>query len=302
MRHSTVSIMTGWGGHLGTGHIQRMASLAEFLNRKKSRRAFIINGEKPEFLPPSIHGWINPEITPDSACVIRDMRDSAVDEMRELKKNHRVIAVDDCGPGRNTADCAVDLLPNLAHAVHSRELFIYGYNFMDSIRRFDGDVVTKTIDCAVYCGLDPSPEAVHYYLSLMPPRVSCAILTGNNALLSHNGSISPLMKSHAEILLSSKTLISHFGITLYEGHISGCRLVSINPTEYHSRLADRSAKDIGVVNLGISGSIDADAARSSISDLIIHPIVSRIDPAAVSEKIDRGLEHFYSRIASFIDD
>jgi hypothetical protein len=173
---------------------------------------------------------------------------------------------------------------------------------MDSIRRLDGQEVTKTIDCAVYCGLDPSQDAVDYYLSLMPPRASCAILTCSNSLLSKNGSVSPIMKSHAEILLSSKMLISHFGITLYEGYISGCRLMSINPSEYHSRLADMAAKDIGVINLGISGAIETDAARSSISDMMRHPKLSGIDPAAVVEQIDKGLECFYSRIASFLND
>jgi hypothetical protein len=302
MRHGIVSIVTGWGRHLGTGHIQRMASLAAYLSRKKFHRTFIICSEKPDFLPSSMYHHINPEINPDSRCVIRDMRDSSIDDMEELKNNHRVIAVDDCGPGRNMADCAVDLLPNLTHAIHSKELFIYGYNFIDSIRRLDRHEVIKGIDCAVYCGFGPSREAVDYYLSLLPPRATCAILSGSDSLLYKDGAASPLLKSHAEILLSSKILISHFGITLYEGYVSGCRLISINPTEYHSRLADVASKDIGVINLGISGSIEADTTRSSISYMMQHPILSKIDPAAVVEKIDRGLENFYAKIASFLDD
>jgi spore coat polysaccharide biosynthesis predicted glycosyltransferase SpsG len=302
MRNGTVSIVTGWSGQLGTGHIQRMASLAEFLERKKSLRTFIIIREKPEFLPPSICNHCIPEFKPGGSCIIRDMRDSTIEDMRKLKTAHRVIAVDDCGPGRDIADCAIDLLPNLTHAAHSREMFIYGYNFMDSIRRLDRQEVAKTIDCAVYCGLDPSQEAVDYYLSLMPPRATCAVLSCNNSLLSKNKSVSPILKSHAEILLSSKMLISHFGITLYEGYISGCRLMSINPTEYHSRLADIAAHDIGLVNLGMTGSIGADAVRDSIADMIRNPILSRIDPASVGEKIDAGLENFYSRIAPFLDD
>jgi len=301
MRLGTVSIISGWGEHLGTGHIQRMASLAEFLSRKKSIRTFIISREIPEFLPSTIGRYIIPEINPETTCIIRDMRDSTIDDMRELKKNHRVIAIDDCGPGRNSADCAIDLLPNLTHAVHSKELFIYGYNFIDSIRRLDRQDIAKTIDCAVYCGLNPSREAVDFYLSLMPPRATCAILSCNNSLLFKNGEAAPILKSHAEIVLSSIMLISHFGITLYEGYIAGCRLVSINPTEYHSRLADRAAKDIGLKNLGISGALQADAARISISDMIRNPILPRINPAAVVEKIDKGLENFYSRIAPFLN-
>jgi spore coat polysaccharide biosynthesis predicted glycosyltransferase SpsG len=296
-----VSIVTGWGDHLGAGHIQRMASLAEFLNRKKSVRAFLISREKPAFLPSSIYNYIEPEIKPGIACIIRDMRDSTIDDMLKLKKNHRVIAIDDCGPGRNIADLAIDLLPNPAHAIYKKEQFIYGYNFIDSIRCLDGHKVTKTIDCAIYCGFNPPRETVKFLLSLMPARATCAILSGTNSLLFENGVSSPLSKSHAEILLSSNMLITHFGITLYEGYISGCRLMSINPTEYHSKLADIATKDIGVINLGISGTLEADQARNSISDVMQNPIRSRTDPAAVLEKIEQGLEEFYSGIMPFLD-
>jgi len=302
MRHSVVSIITGWGEDLGVGHIQRMASLADFLNRKKYARAFLISHEKPEFLPSSIYDYISPEIEPGTTCIIRDIRDSNMDDMLNLKKNHKVIVVDDCGPGRNIADLAIDLLPNLKYANHKKELFIHGYNFTDSIRRLDGRHIAKTIDCAIYCGINPSRETVAFYLSLIPHHSTCAILSGNNSLLFKDGELSSLLKSHAEILLSSIMLISHFGITLYEGYIAGCRLLSINPTEYHSQLSDIATKEIGVINLGISSTIKIDQARSNISDIMQNPILDRINPAIVLEKIERGLEEFHSRIRPFLND
>jgi spore coat polysaccharide biosynthesis predicted glycosyltransferase SpsG len=302
MRHNVVSIITGWGQHLGAGHIQRMASLTYFLNRKKKVRTFIINHKRPEFLPSSIYKYVSPEIGPHTTCIIRDIRDSTINDMRDLKNNYRVIAVDDCGPGRNIADLAIDLLPNLTYTIHKRELFIYGYNFADSIRRLNRKNIAKTIDCTIYCGFNPSRETVDFFLSLIPSRSTCVILSGKNSLLYKDGELSPLFKSHAEILLSSIMLISHFGVTLYEGHIAGCRLLSINPTEYHSQLADRAKKDIGITNLGVSGSIDPDNARTSISTAIKNPVTDKINSATVLEKIENGLEEFYLKIQPFLDD
>jgi hypothetical protein len=284
------------------GHIQRMASLADFLNRKKHAQAFLISNEKPEFLPSLIYDYISPEIEPGTTCIIRDIRDSNIDDIRNLKKNHKVIAVDDCGPGRNIADLAIDLLPNLTYAINNKELFIYGYNFADSIRRLNRKHIAKTIDCTIYCGLNPSSDTVAFFLSLIPPHSTCAILSGNNSLLFKDGELSSLLKSHAEILLSSIMLISHFGITLYEGYIAGCRLLSINPTEYHSQLADIATKEIGVINLGISSTIKIDQARSNISTAMKNPFTDTINSAIVLEKIEKGLEEFYSRIQPFLDD
>ncbi len=300
MKNREVSIVTGWGDHLGTGHLQRMANLADFINRESSFRAFLICGRKPAFLPDSLHDYFSERIRPECGLIIRDMRNSGIVEMKGLKGLCRVIAVDDCGPGREMADCPIDLLPNLTYAINKKELFIYGYTFTDSIRRLGNHPVRKDIDYALYCGISPSRETVDSLLTLIPDNRSCAILAGSDSRVIKKGTIKPLQKSYAETLLSARVLISHFGITLYEGHIAGCRLVSINPTGYHSQLADIAKHDLGLTNLGILDAVDHDQARSVVSESCLNALADMIIPAAINKKIEKGLELFLTRIQAYL--
>ena len=302
MRREIISIVTGWGTRLGAGHIQRMGALADFLEREKKMRPFIISGQGAETLPPALSCKVLPYIQPGSSCILRDMRDSAIDEILGLKRYCRVISIDDCGPGRDFADLALDLLPNLKYSTRTNKSFIFGYNFTDSIKRIGNRNINKTIDCAIYTGYTPSREIVDFFLALMPPHATCALLSEEKSLLFKDGTSSHLPLSYAEALLSSKVLISHFGITLYEGRIAGCRLVSVNPTDYHSSLADLAKDETGIINLGTREGLDTGLASRTIAELIREPAAERMDPALVLTHIEKGLENFYSKITPFLAD
>lgn len=302
MRREIISIVTGWSDRLGSGHIQRMTALADFLERQKMMRPFIIADPGADPLPSAMSSRVLPYIQSGSSCIIRDMRDSTIDEVISLKRYCRVITIDDCGPGRDFADLAIDLLPNLEYASRAKRPFIYGYNFTDSIRNIGDRHLRKTIDCAVYPGNNPSHETVDFLFSLIPPHASCALLCGDKSLMYRDGASSPLTLSYAEALLSSKVLISHFGITLYEGHIAGCRLVSVNPTDYHSSLADQAVDEIGVINLGTTEKLDPGMACTAIAALLGESEDNRMDPVQILAQIDRGLEQFYAQITPFLAD
>ncbi len=295
-----VSIVTGWGGHLGTGHVQRMANLALYINQHTSLRAFLVCDKKPGFLPEPFNDIITNTIRPGSIFIIRDKRDSSIREMEELKGHSRVIAIDDCGPGRNLCDMPIDLLPNLHYSISKKELFIYGFTFADSIRRLGSSPVHKNLDYTVYCGINPSSPAIDMILSLIPKNCSCAILAGEDSSLLKNGDIIPLQTSYAETLLSAKILITHFGITLYEGHIAGCRLITINPTDYHARLSDIIKDDLGLINLGVIDDIEPVQARSAISEFSRNAFSDCIDPLSIVKTVHDGLDMFLSRIQSFL--
>ncbi|OHD65399.1 MAG: hypothetical protein A2176_15710 [Spirochaetes bacterium RBG_13_51_14] len=302
MRNRVISIVTGWGGHLGTGHIQRMISLADYLSRRKRMEVSLVCGRVPEFISPTIRDYFRPAAVPGSDCVVRDMRDSSIDEILNLKKLGRIIAVDDCGPGRDCADRAIDLLPNMCHSVRNKKMFLYGYNFFNSVYRMNEDRIIKTTDVAFYCGYNPQPETVEFLLSLVPSDCTAALCAGNESLIVTNRKSSPLRKTYAETLLSAKVLVSHFGIALYEGHIAGCRLASVNPSEYHSRLADMASHDIDAINLGMLKTIHPDESRKTLSLLIANPRAEEVYPAAVLSSIEAGLEHFYNEIRDLVDD
>src|SRR3990172_5574294 len=111
MTAKTISIVTSCGGSLGYGHLQRMMSLAWFLRKKKSVDAYIvINGERPS-IPGEIKSFVIPDIHPLSSLIIRDMRDSGQDEIERLMGKWKTIVIDDMGPGRNSADFSINLLP-----------------------------------------------------------------------------------------------------------------------------------------------------------------------------------------------
>lgn len=302
MRREIISIVTGWDPGLGAGHIQRMAALSDYIDREKNTRSFIIADQGAESLPAGILCKVLPYIQSGSSFIIRDKRDSTVEEMLSLKRYCRVITIDDCGPGREFADLAIDLLPNLKYSVHSKKLFIYGYNFTESIRLLGDRQIKKTIDCAIYTGYNPSRETVEFLLSLVPPHATCALLSGEKSLICKEGLSSQLTMSYAEAILSSRVLISHFGITLYEGLIAGCRLVSLNPTEYHSQLSDSATDELGLINLGTREEIEAGHACEVISKLIGNPVSEKIDPPLVLAHIEKKLEQFYHQIAPFLRD
>jgi hypothetical protein len=301
MKGGIISIVTGWGGNLGTGHIQRMANLVDYLNRNTRYRASIVCSGKPDFFPDSLKRCLLPVINAASACIIRDMRDSAHDEMLDLKKYGRTIAVDDCGPGRDLSDLEIDLLPNLNYSISQKDLFIYGYNFTESMRRLEDKPVDRSIDAALYCGYNPPRETVKAFMSMLPADCSCALLGGSDSTLIRKGVPAKLDKSYAETLLSSRVLVSHFGISLYEGHAAGCRLFSINPTLYHSRLSDIARNDINLTNFGILNDSSPDTARSAIAAALEEKETPDIRPAEVLVTIERGMELFYKKITPLLE-
>ncbi|MBN2157956.1 MAG: hypothetical protein JW807_01080 [Spirochaetes bacterium] len=302
MSDTLISIITGWGDGLGTGHLQRMATLSDYLARKTSIRPFILGIHEPELLPSPLRDRLSQDVVPGSSCIIRDRRDSTIEEMLRLKEHGPVLAVDDCGPGRDRADRAVDLLPNLDRPVPDKRLFIYGYNFTKSVRQFGNRGIEKNIDIALYPGYSSDKNTVDTLLSLVPATCTCALLAGENSRLIKNGTSSPLASSYAEALISAKVLVSHFGVTLYEGHLAGCRLVSINPTSYHSMLADRAKTEFEMANLGILSDVDRDFARSVILSAINNPPVRSIHPADMLATIEKGLDGFYRAILGLIQD
>jgi hypothetical protein len=301
MSDRTVSICAGWGGPFGAGHVQRMACLADYLRTKRGISAAVTGGPTPEFLPATVSDLFAPGILPGSSCIIRDCRDSSADDMLRLKAIAPVIAIDDCGPGRDSADAAIDLLPNLRYPVYQKEIFLFGYNFVDSVRRLGNRRIGKDIDIALYCGLDAPRGTVRRLVSFLPPGATAAVLAGKDSCLIRSGTSLPLEASYAETLASAKIIVTHFGITLYEGLASGCGLVCVNPTRYHADLADRAGRDIKILNLGVIDDIDPDRTRADLAaEIRCHP-AEAIETGAIMRTIEQGLENFYSRIRSFLD-
>lgn len=302
MTSERILIVTGWDGSLGTGHLQRMTALLDRINHDGTPRAFLVMSSVPDFFPRSLRSFI--KSSPEEAeLIIRDMRDSGPDEIRALQAFAPVLTLDDNGPGREEADFTLDLLPNIkrtdpANDPFRRSIFLYGHTFIQSLRALAGRSIGKSVDFAVYPGFHAEKKYVDFLLSLLPPGSRIAILCGEDSFLLRNGVRHSLEgTSYGEIILSSRVILSHFGIMLYEGLLAGCRLVSVNPTVYHSRLCDLAGLP-GHLNLGTAEHLDMKGCSDKISLLGSEAPGEDIPVDHVLNKVIENIDRFHSYLKS----
>jgi hypothetical protein len=284
--------------------MQRMCSLLWYLNERKNTKAFLVSERIGNSFPSLLKKYskTNFDFLPD--IIIRDMRDSSEDEIVRLKKIAPIIVIDDNGKGRKSADYAIDILPNpeTENKEFNNKIFLYGYNFLTALRELKNKNIKKELDFAVYPGISANSEFIEFLTSLLPEKSSYAVLSGKNSYVIKNTKKKYLEESlYSEIILSSKTIISHFGIILYEGLIAGCKIISINPSQYHSRLADMAGDYLHILNLGESANLNTAEAKISIKKTVQAPLCSEVNAAEVFQKIIDGLENFSKLLFDIID-
>ena len=230
-----ILLLTDQNVSLGSGHIQRMLSLRDYLN----------NCGFAAGLASSADGGAGIEL------FIRDMRDSHTDEIKVLQKTAPVVAIDDRGSGRAVANKVIDLLPHPAHRDNDTdyhpEAFLYGYEFCKSIESFTGSL-NKDIPFVMYAGAKADEETINFLLAAAPKELSGIMLANNRRIKIENGkNAGEADRTYAEIILSANVLVSHFGITMYEAALGGASVIAINPSEYHNVLA-QSASELNIVH------------------------------------------------------
>ncbi len=240
----TLTIITGAGGELGTGHVQRMMSLADYLLSDHGTEAKLsVNNESLPFIPSHLAKliWNN---SPASDLIMRDKRDSDRETVNELKRHGKLIVIDDVGEGRSHADMAIDLLPNLSYE-YKFGTFIYGYNFRKSLDNLD-KVISKDIDIAVYLGNTPDSGLSEILSGLLNRKFRYVLIKGHGNFESNIPSLSA--SGFSEILCRSRFFITYFGISLFEACLCRCRIITLNPTAYHFKLAESVMNYLPVIN------------------------------------------------------
>lgn len=295
-----IALLSRWGEGYGMGHIQRICSLYSFLELKGCEPVIISCDAFPADLDAG--NFRISEIINDSFdLVIRDMRDSTEQEISALKKKTRVIVIDDIGEGRNKADCAIDLLPNLVYPVRAENEFpfIYGYNFTREIELLENSEIRKTIDFCMYAGAVKDPAYEEFLKRILPDGATAVILnSGSMTGVNIERRVLEGM-SYPLPLLCSRSLISHFGISLFEGGLCGCALYSVNPTAYHSSLCAAAQPMLRIENFGVYPQIDAQQVKNRLKEGLAGR-TRAVDIGLVKESIRSGLELFYNRIKPFI--
>ena len=293
------ALLCRWGEGFGMGHIQRMASLYSYLAAKNIEPYIITKTPLPADLR---FGSIRTASLDDSYdLILRDMRDSSAEEMMHLKKTAPVAVIDDLGEGRGIADIAVDLLPNLVYpaAEAGYAPFIYGYNFTRAIALLKESVLQKTTDFCVYAGAEKSDQYMRFIREVLPPVSSAVIVSGGEMTAVEKGREIPADVSYPHPLLLSQNLISHFGISLFEGELCCCRLFSINPTGYHSDLCARANPLIEIENFGVYPEIDLQRVKNRLKEAVSEK-KRTIEIGQIRARIDSGLDLFYDRIKPLI--
>jgi len=301
--NNKISIITGWGRKLGTGHVQRMAMLYHYLSSCDDLNVIMCVSDFPDDLTGSRSIFRKPEPDPDSSLIIRDMRDSDAQTIDRLRTIAPVLVIDDIGPGRSRADRILDLLPNpgagTANPAYKSKYYLYGYNFFASLRAIKEKTVNKDIDIVFYAGSEATRDDVSFFVNLVPEKCRAVILTKDGPVYCGFADAEKGRTGFAALLMRTKLYVSHFGISLYEAKTAGCSLAAVNPTEYHSLLTEMVSSDLGVVNLGVRGHVNTGSAGKVIEELIKNAAPSA-EPGTALDEVERKASACASYVQSLL--
>jgi len=268
-----ILIITAQGAGYGSGHHSRMRTLEEaFSMRGYSIRLHCGDGAHPASLRPELHGQYS--------CIIRDMPDSAADEINTLKKHGPVIVLDDLGTGRDTADAALDFLPGPDSAFR-QDTFLCGAAFMTWLRSAPAAVRKERV-AAVY--VPGATESLFIHLRASIPDAEFIRFPDS----AH---------SFPETISRSGCLLTHFGISCLEAHLLGTPLVAISPGPYHHTLAIHAEELLNIRDAGMLSHAEVSGiARHIASALAEAPEICDIETAR--SKAQRALDNCVSAICT----
>jgi hypothetical protein len=305
MDKKKIVIVTGSGGILGTGHIQRMLNLAVQLNSMENYSATIFLKQNHYPLERKFFSILTDNIPHDASLIIRDMRDSSKDEIQQLKKTAPVLVIDDSGAGRESADYSLDLLPLPAEKQKDvkpdTSVFLYGYNFAEGISLLNGSVFLKRdIDIAVYAGYEPVPELLSSIRMSIPDSADSVLLKGGKAQ-NFTGSILNEETAYSEILSRAKIVLTHFGLTMFEADACGCRIAALNPSPYHGSLTETVKDDFNIIYSGTYESFSNDDLRKVFQMELKREDNKNFSQDEVLKRIKSGTDNFINYIKELIN-
>lgn len=287
--------------------MHRMTSLLWIL-RSHAYPASIYLLKIPDNFPDNLREFITDTVPADTGLIIRDMRNSTEADIRWCRRFSPVLVVDDRGPGRICADFSLDLLPHYDshNSIESiLRSFIYGYSFTQDVNSIQTKVIEKSLDIVIYIGSDPEKSLIEKMVSLIPPDTKTLLLSSRGPQKIVDGAlVAEPTHNYAEILMAAKLLITHFGITLFEGFLTRCRLFTINPSDYHSRLTEHIRDSLQICDLGTLDTINYDDARYAISTSIQDSLGIIVSPNEIKQSIaqchNNLIEHLQSSVLSHL--
>ena len=298
-----VAVKTEIGKGYGSGHAQRALTLVRALNDTGDYDARLVMPVYPASFPAPLKELCTEKVPLDAGLIIRDMRDSSAEEIIQLKKTAPVAVIDDIGEGRDSADFVVDLLPNKIHesdtSCYYPDLFLFGSDFIQGINAINEQYIEKEFDIAFYPGYYPDKGYVDAVTKIFPENTSAVILSAGDRILYSKGETYPLKLSYAETLAASKVLITHFGVSLYEGSLCGCSLLVINPSEYHSSLTAIASEKMELNELGLFSGFDEEKWAESMKKKLAQKKHPDADITEIKQKINTCTKAFVQLVDDF---
>jgi hypothetical protein len=273
-----------------------MLNLAVHLNRKNNFTASIYLTRNEYPIDKKFNGLFTDSIPADTDLIIKDMRDSTIEEMDSLRRIAPVLAIDDSGDGRDAADFTLSLLPVPSDILNSAKLetslFLYGYNFAEGISLLKKtDSFRKDIDVTVYAGYNPDPELINIIKKSVPESAGSILLKEGKAV-NLNGKAIKTETSYAEIISRSKIVITHFGLTMFEADACGCQIIALNPTLYHSKLTEIVSGEFNIIYSAEYDTLSSVDLMSIIKSGLTTDRIVLISPEIIIKKINNGTENF----------
>ncbi|MDA3900127.1 MAG: hypothetical protein PF637_06360 [Spirochaetes bacterium] len=278
-------ITTRCGSDYGSGHFWRMTTLLNLL-LKANYSVHLYSDLFPDNFPDSLRPFTSRNL-PAARHLIHDMRDS--DETGAQKLSHQfgtITTIDDAG-FTSLYKQSIKLLPSDTEVLlptNGSFPFLYGYHFHQAVCILDS-IPEKNIDLLVYTGFNSRD----YPISFEQLQKSYTIAWFNGTSCTINGKTDRSYSFH-DLLFRSKLFLSHFGLSLYEAALAGAHVVALNPSPYHSALADNE-KRIALIN---TGTFDADKEKAS---KLIHQLVGS-NSSSDFEAPDLSPEHLHQKVAT----
>ena len=293
-----ISLVTSWGNEYGTGHMHRMITLLWYFTTNNIFEVELVSRYIPSFFPTEFLHLIKHKVSSDTDLIIRDMRNSTAEDIEQYDK--KVVVIDDNGDGRLKATKSIYLLPNLYYNDDvSKNMFIYGYNFIKSLVNLNNTIFKKDIDFTIY-PVHNNKDYAKDIIKFLPKESKIAVLIHNDSYIIHNKEIKIINNNeYASIILRTKTLISHFGILLFEAYIASCKLITINPTNYCYLLSQLIKNEMLVINFGNLYTINKQTFIDTISNLKL-PDNAYISVDSIYSKLLISLEKFSNCIKELL--
>jgi hypothetical protein len=302
MNHS-ICIITSIHGIYGTGHLQRMAYLFSYLKKIGISVSILCPAKSTEIIP-FLDEFTVTSIPPSTDLIIRDMRDSTVSEIKTLREKAALIVVDDCGDGRMYADAAIDCLPNIIFRESVKAIvespFLFGFSFVDFICSSDPKIYSKDIDLCIYIGSNPEKTQLEALLSNIPDNLTVCVTGNGNPYIVKKPCSDPIPRTFPEVLLRSKAILTHFGISLFEASLCGCALFTVNPTPYHDSLCEISKEVLSLTNFGLFSDLSNKKIKKDLNTeaLQLNKVINTED---IRNNIEKCTQSFIEKLKPFLD-